>query len=125
MVKEITGEILKKIRELRGISQKKLAELSGIDRGYINQLEKGKEGSITLRVARDLAEALNVSATIFLDAEDALLEEADLEAKIFFTHDWPSLDDDEKEWIKLTMRMVRERRREREKYKREKGKGQS
>lgn len=120
MVKEATGEILKQIRELRGISQKKLAELSNIDRGYINQLEAGKEGSITLRVARALAEALEVSASIFLDAEEAFLEDSDFEAKIFFSHDWNRLDDDEKDWVRRTLRMVRERRREREKYKADK-----
>lgn len=117
MVKEQTGELIKRFRELRGLSQRKLAELSGVDRGYINQLEKGRGGSISLRVARALAESLEILPEIFLRTEDEILERLDSEVGMFFTHDWPNLNDDEKDWVKWTIRMIRERRREREQYK--------
>ncbi len=67
---ESTGALIKRLREQRGLSQRKLASLSGIDRGYINQLEAGRGGSISLRLARALAGALAVRPEIFLNSEN-------------------------------------------------------
>jgi len=52
------GEIIKELREQKGLSQRRLSLLSGVDRGYINQIEAGKAGSITLRIARSITNAL-------------------------------------------------------------------
>jgi len=68
---ETTGEILERLLTTKGLSQRKLAMLSGVDRGYINALIKGKRQNISLKTARKLAQALEVSPEIFL-AEEAL-----------------------------------------------------
>lgn len=66
MEEETVGELLKRLLSQKGMSQRKLANLSGVDRGYINSLVKGRRGSITLRIARKLASALDESPEIFL-----------------------------------------------------------
>jgi len=66
---EDIGQLIKRLREERGLSQRKLADLAGIDRGYICQLEAGKAGSITLRLARALAKALDKSPSVFFGEE--------------------------------------------------------
>lgn len=64
---ESIGALIKRLREERSLSQSRLARISGVDRGYINKLEAGREGTISLRVARALAQALGVPATVFLE----------------------------------------------------------
>jgi repressor LexA len=71
---ESVGDIIKRLREEKGISQRQLAALSDVDRGYINQLEAGKGGSISLRTARKLAAALEVPPDIFLKGQAVHLE---------------------------------------------------
>jgi len=63
---EEVGALIKRLREEKGMSQRQLATLSRVDRGYINQLEAGKEGSISLRTARKLAIALGKPPEVFL-----------------------------------------------------------
>ena len=63
---EKIGALIKRLREEKGLSQRQLATLSGVDRGYINQLEAGRGGSISLRTARKLAAALEKPPEIFL-----------------------------------------------------------
>lgn len=66
---ESIGDIIKRLREEKGLSQRQLATLSNVDRGYINQLEAGKGGSISLRTARKLAAALEVPPDVFLKGQ--------------------------------------------------------
>jgi len=63
---EEVGALIKRLLKEKGLSQKQLATLSGVDRGYINQLVAGKEGSISLRIARKLAKGLGKPPEIFL-----------------------------------------------------------
>ena len=51
--------VLKRLLKEKGISQSKLSRLSGVDRGYINQIVKGRVGTVTLRIAEALAKGLN------------------------------------------------------------------
>lgn len=69
MEEETVGELLRRLLTQKDLSQRKLAILSGVDRGYINALVKGKGGSISLRIARQLAEALGESPEIFLKSD--------------------------------------------------------
>ena len=68
---EEVGALIKRLREEKELSQKQLAALSGVDRGYINQHEAGKEGSISLRIARKLAKGLGVPPEVFLRSPDS------------------------------------------------------
>jgi len=38
----------------------------------------------------------------------------DPEVRLFFQHEWKDLSDDEKEWFKGFLRMIKERRREKD-----------
>ncbi|MBA7683827.1 hypothetical protein ES703_92212 [subsurface metagenome] len=73
MKEETTGELLERLLAQKGMSQRKLSILSDVDRGYINSLIKGKGGSITLRIAKQLAKALDVSPEIFLKPAEPIL----------------------------------------------------
>jgi len=79
MTEENVGKLLKRLLAEKGLSQRKLAKLSGVDRGYINSLIKGRAGSITIRILRQLAEALMVEPEIFLQSVSAIPEETPLE----------------------------------------------
>ncbi len=58
------------LRELRGTrTQREFAEELEIDRTYYCQLEKGKRG-ISVALARELAEKLNIPWTYFFDDSD-------------------------------------------------------
>ncbi len=58
------------LRELRGTrTQKEFAEELEIDRTYYCQLETGKRG-ISVALARELAEKLNIPWTCFFDDSD-------------------------------------------------------
>lgn len=96
---ESTGALIKRLREQRGLSQRKLALLSGIDRGYINQLEAGRGGSISLRLVKALANALVVPPEIFVTSEnikysaprplDVILAEAQQRCELLQTVELP------------------------------------
>jgi len=72
MPEETTGELLKRLLAQKDMSQRKLAILSGVDRGYINAQIKGRGGSISLRIARQLASALNQPPEIFLRSKQSI-----------------------------------------------------
>jgi transcriptional regulator with XRE-family HTH domain len=106
------GTLLKKLREEKGLSQRKFAIKCGLDRGYISQIEAGKTTSMTLRIADKLAKGLDMSLAAFLDT----ISSDDEDIRAFLINEFPELEDEEKEWIRVAINMVRERKSEREKY---------
>ncbi len=64
------GSLLKRLREGKGLSQRKLARLANIDRGYICQLEAGRQSSVSLKTAHALARGLGISPEVFLKPEN-------------------------------------------------------
>jgi len=106
------GFLIKELREKAGLSQRKLAIAAGVDRGYLNKLESGKNFSITLGMAERLAKPLKIPPSALLDM--LTIEDYDIQA--FMVNDFPELDDEEKDWLKRTIQMVRERKNERQKY---------
>ena len=72
-------------------------------------------------LARALAKALGISETEMFKAAGYLSETVpsdeelidDPELRLFFRDEWKHLSDDEKEWFKGFVRMIKERRRER------------
>lgn len=72
------GMRLAAIRKSRGLSQTELAELANVEQPTISRIERGFDG-VTLRVLKQLAEALDISLHDLLSddrtaAEDALLQ---------------------------------------------------
>lgn len=51
---------LKNIREKKGLTIEKLAELAGISTGYLCHLERGSRKNPSIRVMKNIAEALNI-----------------------------------------------------------------
>ena len=66
-VKLIPGEALKHYREMHHLTQKQLGErLGGVPRQHISNMEKGRR-TISLDMAKRLADLLSTTAVNFLD----------------------------------------------------------
>lgn len=76
MVEQSIGNLIKRFRLARGLSQRQLARLSGKDRGYINQLEAGRGGSISLETAKALAKGLDIKPELFLQSDKPIPQES-------------------------------------------------
>jgi len=71
LVKELPGEIVRRIRQKKRLSQQQVADRCCLQRAYVSQLEQGRIKTITLDTARELAKGLGVRAEVFLTSEDA------------------------------------------------------
>jgi len=114
------GQRIKEWREgLRPpVTQRDLAKLVGVSDGFIAHIEIGRTlpGKETLKA---LAKALGISETqMFKEAgylsntvptDEELIDDPEL--RLFFRDEWKHLSDDEKEWFKGFVRMIKERRR--------------
>ena len=115
------GHRIKKWREALKppVTQRDLAKQIGVTDGFIAHVETGRTlpGKSTLRT---LASALGVPETEMFKEAGFLSDEtprdadilADHELRLFFLNDWKRLSDDEKDWIKIFIRMMKERRRQ-------------
>lgn len=68
-------ELGKKLREIRlnkGLSGRELSQRSGVARSLISQLETGKRLSTGIDTIRRLAQALEISPSVFLNSESTL-----------------------------------------------------
>ena len=102
------------------MTQRDLARMVGVSDGFIAHVETGRTlpGRETLRA---LARNLGVSEMeMFREAgylsqtpppsDEELLDDPEL--RLFFRDEWKHLSDDEKEWFKGFVRMMKVRRRE-------------
>jgi len=111
------GFLLKKIRLEKGISQRQLSKNIGMDRGSISQIENGKTSSMTIRIFLKWASGLNMTPSDLLDMVTLDAEISDNnELRSFIFNDYPNLGEEDKDWIRRTITMVRERKAERDKY---------
>jgi len=109
------GDTIKTLREGKGWTQDELARKVGVARSYISLLECRQRHNISWDILRRLADALGVTLDYFgarpvSDTDDLL----DADFKQFFSGDWRELTDEEKDWLRRTIRMIRERKAERE-----------
>ncbi len=116
------GTALRKLRKKKGLSAVHLGDISGVSRSYILRLEYEQERRPTLDVVLKLARGLGVDAIELLraagykgdqneaESKDPILEP---ELELFFSGEWNELSDEEKDWVRRTIRMVREHRVER------------
>ena len=115
------GSRLKEWREVLKppLTQREMARKVGVTDGFIAHIETGRTmpGKDTLRA---LARTLGVPETdMFREAgflsEETLSDEdilEDPELRLFFRDEWKQLSNDEKDWFKGFVRMMKERRRE-------------
>lgn len=69
---QIFGKVIRRHRERQGHSQEGFASLAGVHRTYMSSIERGKV-QVSIRIAQDLAEALNVPLSkIFREVEKDL-----------------------------------------------------
>lgn len=99
-----------------------VAAKSGLSRSYIGRLEAEDGRNPTVAAATRLARGLGVDVTELLSAagftsnndsnraEDML----DPELRLFFAGEWKDLTDDEKDWLKRTIRMIKDRKAQRQ-----------
>ena len=66
------GIVIRRLRKEQLLSQEELSRISSLDRGFISQLERGKQKPTIITIF-ELAAALNVSATRILNETDLLL----------------------------------------------------
>jgi transcriptional regulator with XRE-family HTH domain len=100
------------------MTQRQLARKIGVSDGFIAHIEIGRTlpGKVTLR---ELARVLGISELqIFQEAgylsnvspfDEELID--DHELRLFFRDDWKSLSEDDKEWVKNFVRIVKEKYR--------------
>lgn len=67
-IKIAVGKRVKELRNKLGISQEELADIAELDRTYITSVECGKRNISIVNVEK-LANALNVSLSVFFDFE--------------------------------------------------------
>ena len=67
-IKIVVGKRVKELRNKLGISQEELADIAELDRTYITSVECGKRNISIVNVEK-LANALNVSLSVFFDFE--------------------------------------------------------
>ena len=67
-IKIAVGKRIKELRNKLGISQEELADIAELDRTYITSVECGKRNISIVNVEK-LANALNVSLSVFFDFE--------------------------------------------------------
>lgn len=63
------GEQIKKFRKQKGLTQVKLAEKAGVSRSYLADVESDRYNP-SLAMLMDLASALNITASCFLDDKE-------------------------------------------------------
>ena len=67
-IKIAVGKRIKELRNKLGVSQEELADIAELDRTYITSVECGKRNISIVNVEK-LANALNVSLSVFFDFE--------------------------------------------------------
>lgn len=69
---QIFGKVVRRHRERQGHSQEGFASLAGVHRTYMSSIERGKV-QVSIRIAQDLAVALNVPLSkLFREVEKEL-----------------------------------------------------
>ncbi|MDD2815436.1 MAG: helix-turn-helix transcriptional regulator [Thiotrichaceae bacterium] len=71
-----SGNRLKDFRDFLGVSQQKLADNLGVSRGYLNDIERGRQEP-SLNFAKKLLEVYNVNLNWFVDGIGEMMSTPD------------------------------------------------
>ncbi|RLC93397.1 MAG: hypothetical protein DRI39_01700 [Chloroflexi bacterium] len=104
--------ILDLMRSL-GLSQADLARKARLPAATVSRILSGQRSNPRLDTLRRIAEALNVPVDYLCNNGRQSDEILDPEIELFFSGEWHLLPEDEKDWVRRIIRMVRERRKAR------------
>ncbi len=114
MVGQVSGHVGEKIMELMtamGLSQADLARETNLPAATISRIVSGQRTNPRLETLRRIARALRVPVDYLCDSGTRQVDELmDPEMELFFSSEWHCLPEDEKDWVRRVIRMVRERR---------------
>ncbi len=114
MVGQVKGHVGEKIMELMaslGLSQADLARETDLPAATISRIVSGQRTNPRLETLQRIAKALKVPVDYLCSSRTGQLDElVDPEIELFFSSEWHCLPEDEKDWVKRVIRMVRERR---------------
>ena len=85
MPQQTMGMILKNLRKEKKFTLKALAEQTGVSISFLSQVERGKS-SVTLESLNKIADALNVSPSVFFE-DNGIQEELDSRLEPFYYKD--------------------------------------
>lgn len=130
------GFHIKNLREARRMTQPELAEMSGLTRSHIGNIERGVYKSYKPETLKKLAFGLGIPIKDLISeifeiqeveekpeyllerlrksilARNILdIEDPDFELKSFLINDWNELDEEERDWIRRTISMVKENKK--------------
>jgi len=108
------GHRVKYLMSTTGMTQAELARKTDLPAATISRIVSGQRSNPRLGTLQRIANALRVSVDYLCDGGTAFDDGLDPEMELFFSAEWHCLPEDEKDWVRRTIRMVRERRRARE-----------
>lgn len=113
----MAGHIGERILDLMmslGLNQAQLARRTDLPAATISRIVSGQRANPRLDTLQRLSSALNVPLDHLCSQGRQLDEVLDPEIELFFSGEWYCLPEDEKDWVRRVIRMVRERRKARE-----------
>jgi len=109
------GEKIKQLMETMGLTQAELARKTDLPAATISRIASGQRSNPRLETLQRIAGALRVPVDYLCNRGAQFDDGLDPEIELFFSAEWHCLPEDEKDWVRRTIRMVRERIKEREK----------
>ena len=112
----MNGRIGERIAELMNgleLTQAELARKTELPAATISRIISGQRNNPRLETLQRLAGALSVPVDCLCSRGSPLDEAIDPEIELFFSGEWQFLPEDEKDWVRRIIRMVRERRKAR------------
>jgi len=113
MARHLGDKILQLMDNL-GLTQAELSRRTRLPAATISRIASGQRSNPRLETLERIAGALSVPVDYLCDKGRQFDELLDPEIELFFSGEWHCLPEDEKDWVRRTIRMVRERTRERQ-----------
>ena len=108
------GQRIRRFRESKGLQLVELAKAARISKGYLSSIEHGRKKIISGPIIERLARALDAATDELLRGTPAPVSKEtvridDPDIRLFFSGDWDSLDDSEKDWIRRAIKIAKEK----------------
>jgi len=97
-----------------GLSQAELARKTDLPAATISRIVSGQRSNPRLDTLRRIAGALGVPVDYLCTQRIQIDDGLDPDIELFFSGEWHCLPEDEKDWVRRVIRMVRERREARQ-----------
>ncbi len=113
MARHLGDKILQLIDNL-GLTQAELARRTNLPAATISRIVSGQRTNPRLDTLERIAGALSIPVDYLCDRGSQADDILDPEIELFFSGEWRCLPEDEKDWVRRIIRMVRERTKARE-----------